>query len=102
MKKILKILLTIIFIVISVFAINKLINSFLNDGLLFVVLAFALFTMHLFAWTAPKTFFNLCWKITCILPDNFDYDTSYNKLELCDIILLITSILLLGISFLFK
>lgn len=102
MKKILKILLTIIFIVISIFAINKLINSFLNDSLLFVILAFTLFTIHLFAWIAPRTFFNLCWKITGILPDNFDYDTSYSKLELCDIGLLIVSILLLGISFLFK
>ena len=102
MKKILKILLTIIFIVISIFAITKLINNFLNDSLLFVVLAFVLFVMHLFAWITPRTFFNLCWKITGILPDNFDYDTSYSKLELCDIGLLITSILLLGISFLFK
>lgn len=102
MKKILKILLTIIFIVISIFATNKLINKFLNDSLLFVVLAFTLFAMHLFVWVAPRTFFNLCWKITGILPDNFDYDTSYNKLELCDIGLLIISILLLGISFLFK
>lgn len=102
MKKILKILLTIIFIVILIIAVNKLINSFLNGSLLFVVLSFTLFTMHLFAWIAPRTFFNLCWKITGILPDNFDYDTSYNKLELCDIGLLITSILLLGISFLFK
>lgn len=102
MKKILKILLTIIFIIISIFAINKLINNFLNNSLLFVVLAFTSFAMHLFAWIAPKTFFNLCWKITGILPDNFDYDTSYSKLEICDIGLLITSILLLGISFLFK
>ena len=102
MKKILKILLTIIFIVISIFSINKLINNFLNDSLLFVVFAFTLFAMHLFAWLTPRTFFNLCWKITGILPDNFDYDTSYRKLELCDIGLLFTSILLLGISFLFK
>lgn len=102
MKKILKILLTIIFIVILIFAITKLINNFLNDSLLFVVLAFTLFAMHLFAWIAPKTFFNLCWKTTNSMPDNFDYDTSYSKLEMCDIGLLITSILLLGISFLFK
>lgn len=102
MKKILKILLTIIFIVILIFAFTKLINNFLNDSLLFVVLAFTLFAMHLFVWIAPKTFFNLCWKTTNIMPDNFDYDTSYSKLEMCDIGLLITSILLLGISFLFK
>lgn len=102
MRKILKIILTIIFIVISIFAIDKLISHLLNDRLLFVVLAFVLFSLHLFAWIAPKTFFDICWKITGILPDNFDYDTSYNKLELCDIGLLITSIVLLVISFLFK
>lgn len=100
MKKIIKIILTITFLVISIFSINKLTNIFSNDSLLFLVLAFALFAMHLFVWVAPKTFFNLCWKITNIMPDNFDYDTSYSKLELCDIGLLIASILLLGISFL--
>lgn len=102
MRKILKIILTIIFMMISIFAIDKLISHFLNDRLLFVVLAFVLFSLHMFAWIAPKTFFDICWKITGILPDNFDYDTSYNKLELCDIGLLITSIVLLVISFLFK
>lgn len=102
MKKIIKILFTIIFVIISIFAINKLINNFLIDSLLFVVLAFVLFAMHLFIWIAPKTFFDICWKITDIFSDNFDYETSYSKLEVCDIGLLITSILLLGISLLFK
>ena len=102
MKKVLKILLTVIFIIISIFSIIKLVNNFVQDSLMFVVIAFNFFLMHLFAWIAPKTFFNLCWKITNILPDNFDYDTSYSKLEICDIGLLITSILLLGISFLLK
>ena len=102
MVSIKKILLTLIFIVISIFSIIKLINKFSDNSLLFVVLAFTLFAMNLFAWIAPKTFFNLCWKITNTMPDNFDYDTSYSKLEICDIGLSITSILLLGISFLFK
>ncbi len=102
MKKILKISLTILFIIISIFAIHKLINNFLKDSLLFVVLAFTSFAMHLFVWIAPKTSFNLCWKITNTMYDNFDYDTSYSKLEWCDIGLLITSILLIGISLLFK
>lgn len=96
MKKVLKILLTIIFIVVSIFSIIKLVNDFLDSSLLFVILAFVSFAMHLFVWIAPKTFFNLCWKTTNIMPDNFDYDTSYSKLEICDIGLLITSILLLG------
>ena len=93
-----KILLTLIFIVISIFSIIKLINKFSDNSLLFVVLAFTLFAMHLFAWIAPKTFFNLCWKITNTMSDNFDYETGYSNLENCDIGLLITSILLLGIS----
>lgn len=101
-EKILKIILTIIFTVISFFAINKLINNFLNDSLLFVVISFTLFVIHLFAWIAPRIFFNLCWKITGILPDNFDYDTSYSRLELIDIGILIASIFLLVISLLFK
>ncbi len=101
MKKTLKIILTIIFIVISIFAINKLISDFLNDSLLFVVIAFVLFSMHLFAWIAPKTFFDICWKITNTMSDNFDYDTSYKKLEIVDIGILIVSIILLSLSFLF-
>ena len=100
MKKILIILLTIIFIIISIFAINILINKFSNEVLLFIVLAFVLFAMHLFAWFAPRVFFNFCWKITKIISDNYDYDTSYSKLGFVDMGILITSILLLGISLL--
>jgi len=102
MRKILKVVLTIIFVVFSIFAVKKLINNFFHDSLLFVVLAFTVFIMHIFAWIAPRTFFNLCWKMTKFLPDSYDYDTSYSKLEKADIGLLITSIILLGISFLFK
>ena len=98
MKKIIKIVLTLLFISLLVFSINSLIFNFSDEGLAFTILAFVLFVMHLFAWIAPKKFFDLCWKITGMLPDNFDYDTSYSKLELVDIGVLITSILLLGIS----
>jgi hypothetical protein len=101
MKKIIQIVLTIIFLVISIFLIEKTTNIFADDSLLLVALAFSLFAMHLFIWIAPKIFFNLCWKITNIMPDNFDYDTSYRKLELCDIGLLIISILLIIIPLLF-
>ena len=102
MKKILKVLLTILFGAASFFAINNLISSYQDDKLFFIVIAFVPFFMHMFAWIAPRTFFNLCWKITDFLPDNFDYDTGYSKLELVDIGILITSILILGISFLFN
>lgn len=91
MKKIIKIVLTLLFISVLVFSINSLIFNFSDKGLAFTVLAFVLFVMHLFAWIAPKKFFDLCWKITGILPDNFDYDTSFSKLELCDIGILVVA-----------
>ena len=101
MKKIVKTILTILFVVVLIFAIRRLIVNFTSDGLFFVVFAFTLFFMHLFAWIAPKTFCNLCWKITDFLPDSFDYDTSYRKLEIVDIGMLTTSIILLGVAFAF-
>ena len=101
MKKVLKILLTVLFILGSIFAINRLTVNYSNDGLFFIILAITAFLMHLFAWIAPKTFFNLCWKITGALPDNFDYETSYSKLEIVDIGILIISIVFLSIVFLF-
>jgi hypothetical protein len=94
MKKTIKIVLTLLFISLLVFSINSLIFNFSDDGLFFTILAFVLFVMHLFAWIAPKKFFDLCWKITGILPDNFDYNASFSKLELCDIgILAVANIL---------
>lgn len=102
MKKATKILLTILFVAIAWLSIVKLTSDFSNDRLLFTVLSFVLFAVHLFAWIAPRAFFNLCWKITNIMPDNFDYDKCYSKLELVDIGILITSISLLGISLLFQ
>ena len=101
MKKFLKVALTILFVVESVFAIYRIVVNFSADKMVFIAIALTLFLMHLFAWIAPKTFFNICWKITNFLPDDWDYDTSYSKLENCDIGILITSIIFLGISFLF-
>ena len=98
MKKIIKIVLTLLFISLLVFSINSLIFNFSDERLAFVILAFVLFVMHLFAWIAPKKFFDLCWKITGILPDNFDYDTSFGKLELCDIGILIVANILITIG----
>jgi hypothetical protein len=100
MKKILKVLFTTLFMVFSIFAINKLVANYSNDGLVFIVLSFTAFSLHLFAWIAPNTFFDLCWKITGILPDNFDYETSYSKLEIVDVGILITANIILGIGFL--
>lgn len=83
---------------IAIFSIHNLINNFLNDSLLFATLAFTSFSIHLFMWIAPKTFFNLCWKITNTMPDNFDYDNSFSKLELCDIGILVVANILITIS----
>ena len=60
MKKIIKIVLTLLFISLLVFSINGLIFNFSDEGLAFTILAFVLFVMHLFAWIAPKKFFDLC------------------------------------------
>lgn len=98
MKKIIKIVFTLLFISILVFSINSLIFNFSDEELAFTIFAFVLFVMHLFAWIVPKKFFDLCWKITGILPDNFDYDTSFSKLELCDIGILVVANILVTIG----
>ena len=100
MKKILKVLFTILFTIGSIFSIIRLTSNYSNDGLVFMILSFTIFSLHLFAWIAPRTFFNLCWKITGILPDNFDYDTSYSKLELVGLGMLVVANVLLVIVFL--
>ena len=100
MKKTVKVILTIFFAIELIFAISKLSVQYANDGLVFLVIAFFMFCLHVFAWIAPKTFFNACWKITGILPDHFDYETGYKKLEIVGIGLLIAATSLLSIVFL--
>ena len=100
MKIISKILLTASFLVGVLFAVSKLCVDYSDDGLVFIILAFTMFCLHLFAWIAPKTFFKLCWKITETLPDNLDYDAGIRNLEICDIVILISSNIFLGIVFL--
>ena len=98
MKKIIKILLSILFVVGAIYTINGMVENNFGDRILFVVLAFTFFLMNLFIWIAPKTFFNLCWRITGYLPDNFDYETSFSKLEIIQIGVLVLSIILLLIG----
>ena len=100
MKKIFKFVLTISFTAISTLAINSLISDFSNQRLLFIVVAFTFFLMFLFAWIAPKVFFDMCWKITKIMPDNFDYDTNLNKLDLASVVMLVTANVVSIIGFL--
>ena len=99
MKKVLKILLTIAFVIGLAFVIYKLIDNFSEDSLLVTILAFVMFCMHLFSWLAPKTFFNLCWRITDHLPDRYDYDRGYKNLATSGLVILIISniLLLIGI-----
>lgn len=100
MKKIIKIILTTIFIIGIIFVIYKLIANYSDDVLFIMIIASVFFLCHLFAWIFPKHCFNLCWKITRFMPDNYDYDTSYSKLELIDIGLIITANIILLISIL--
>lgn len=99
-RKISKFLLILLFIIGSIFAIKKRIINYSNDGLVFIVLAFTMLFFHLFASIAPKTFFNICWKITKFLPDRFDYDASYRNLEITSMGVLIAADIFLGIGFL--
>ena len=102
MKKNLKILLTVLFLIESLFFVNKLISDYSNDGLIFFVVAFVFFISYLFAWIAPKTFFNLCWKITKLMEDGFDYDKGLRNVESGSIGLLIFANIILTIGFLVK
>ena len=102
MKKAIKVIFTLAFVVLSIFAIRKLIINIYSESFLFVVLAFGSFVMHLFAWIAPKNFFDLCWKLIDHTTDNFDYDTGYSKVGNVDIAYVISSVGLLGISFIFE
>lgn len=99
MKKLLKILLTIAFVIGFAFVIYNLSNNYSENSLLVTILAFAMFCMHLFSWLAPKTFFNLCWRITDHLPDRYDYDRGYKNLAISGLVILIISniLLLIGI-----
>ena len=54
MKKIIKTIFTIIFIVISIFSIKKLIYNFSEDCLITILFAGFLFALHIFTWIAPK------------------------------------------------
>ena len=100
MNKILKFLLTIIFVFGSVFVIYKLIFNYTDDGLVFMVLSTTIFFLYLFTRFAPKVFFDLCWKITGIIPDHFDYDRSYRKLNIVGFGMLVVANILLIIGIL--
>jgi hypothetical protein len=100
MKKTLKILLTILFVVVSFFLISNLASNYSIDGLFFTVIAFVFFLFALFVWIAPKTCFNLCWKFTRFLPDTYDYETGYSKLGVMTLGLLVTANIVLIIGFL--
>lgn len=98
MKKILKILLTIVYLVLVFLAVIRLLSFYTNDKLLFIVLSILSFLLHIFVWFAPKTFFNICWKISNYLPDNYDYETSFSRLEWGEMGLLISSFIFALIS----
>ena len=100
MKRTIKILLTILFLIELIYMVYKLIINYSNDGLIFAVVAFTSFISFLFAWIAPKSFFNLCWKITNLMEYSFDYDYGLKKLESVSIGLLVFANTLLTIGIL--
>ena len=98
--KILKTIFSIIFAIEAIFVISRFVSNYSNTGVMFISLALVLFLLHLFAWIAPKKLFDLCWKISSIYPDDFDYDTSYKKIGLIGFWFLIVSIVILMIGLL--
>lgn len=100
MTKKTKVILTLLFLIVYIYTITQSVDNFSSDLILLITLASTFFVAFFFAWVAPKTFFNLCWKITKYMPYRFDYNTAYRKLESLSIGLLITSILLLIIGLL--
>lgn len=99
-KKTLKVLLSLLYLIGLTFEIYILCKGFVEDSLLFIILSFFSFLVHLLLWIAPKRVFNLFWKMNKYSPDNFDYDTSYRNLGNVGLGILITAIIFLGISLL--
>ena len=97
-KKVLKIILTIICSVGIAFEIYGMSVNYNDGGLFLLVLAICSFIVHIFAWITPKTLFNLCWRVSKYYPDDFDYDTSLSKIGNVGLGILITAIILLGLS----
>ena len=99
-KNILKIALTMLYIAALAFEIYQLCVNYSDDGLGWLIFSISFFLPHLFIWIAPKTFFNICWKMSKFYPDASDYDTSFRNVSNVGIGLLITSIIILCISIL--
>lgn len=93
--RILKILFTILFVLGAFFIATNIQLFYTRDPMVCIALALFVFVLHLFAWVAPKTFFNLCWKMSALLPDYCDYDSGYRKLDVCGLSFVITSDLFL-------
>lgn len=100
MKRTIKILLTVLFLMELIYMVYKLIMNYSNDGVIFTVVSFTLFISLLFAWIAPKSFFNLCWKITNLMEYSFDYDNGLKKLESVSLGLLVFANVFLTIGIL--
>ena len=101
MKKTIKILLTVLYVVIASITICKSNYNFLSDRLIFAGFSFPLFCFHLFAWIAPNTCFNLCWKLASVLlEETYDYETSYGHIENMDIGIAFFANIWLGLSLL--
>lgn len=98
-RNVLKILFTLSFITILAFAIKGLVSHFSDLRLFFVIVASILFISHLWSWIAPKSFFNMCWKMTKSLHDSYDYDTSFSKLPSVGLGMAIASNIILGLAF---
>lgn len=95
MKKALKIVCTILYVLGIVFTAMNMQLVCTRDPMLCIALSLLFFVVHLFAWLAPKTLFNFVWKKSAIYSDSWDYETSYSKLDICGLGFAITAVIFL-------
>ena len=107
-KTILKSVLTAVFVPLAIYQIYRLVIDFKTrgadlavEGSFGIVFALVFFVFAIFAWIAPKTLFNLCWKMSKFMPETYDYETGLTNMSSFSLGCLIFSVIFLGIGFLF-
>ncbi len=93
-KLIIHIALSIVHALCEIFLVYKLVQMNLYNELVFASFSTVMFIVYLVSWIAPKLFFSLCWKISYIMPDTFDYETGYNKMNITSLGLFVTSFII--------
>ncbi len=106
-KTTLRIILTAVFVPLAIWQICLTVLDFKTRGaelalfdafLMFFSILFFVFSM--FSWIAPRAFFNICWKLSGILRETYDYDTGLARVDSMSLSFLIVALVGLGIGLL--